>query len=130
MGCTPAFNLEQRVRLRDVCQSAELMVGMANLIEEPVAAAFEVVRTGAARDGRTIEFVDVGGGTLDVSVLEVRHDGTDFTIYSTGGIALAGDRYTECIVEHLETELARRSTGGACGVGPHPPGSHRAVEPS
>jgi molecular chaperone DnaK (HSP70) len=108
VGCTPAFSLEERVRLRDICNAAGLTVSMINLVEEPVAAAFEVARTGLAKDGRTM-VVDIGGGTIDVSVLAVKAGGTDFTIYASGGIPLAGDKFTDIIAHRLINENAVRT---------------------
>ena len=107
VGCTPAFNLEQRVRLRDVCRRAGLEVRIANLVEEPVAAAFEVAHTGAVQDGATM-VIDIGGGTLDVSVLEVLEHGTRFVLHASGGHELGGDKFTDLIVARLREELAAR----------------------
>jgi actin-like ATPase involved in cell morphogenesis len=107
IGCTPAFTLNQRVLLRDICRSVGLDVVMANLIEEPVAAGFEMIRTAGSRGGRTL-VIDIGGGTLDVAVMDIQKDGSDFVIYATGGRPLAGDDLTRLIEEELKAELARR----------------------
>ena len=106
VGCTPAFSLEQRVRLRDVCRVAGLKVDMVNLVEEPVAAAFFASREGGARDGRTM-IIDAGGGTLDVSILEVHDDATRFVLHASGGHELGGDQFTKVIERHLREKLAR-----------------------
>ena len=100
VGCTPAFTLEQRVRLRDVCRAAGLDVKLVNLIEEPVAAAFEVSHSGAVQDGRTL-VIDIGGGTVDVSVLEVLEHGTRFVLHASSGCVLGGDKFTDVIVERM-----------------------------
>ena len=70
VGCTPAFNLTQRLRLRDICLGLGLTVRLVNLVEEPVAAAFELGLSGAASQGRMM-VIDIGGGTLDVAVLRM-----------------------------------------------------------
>lgn len=106
VGCTPAFTLEQRVRLRDVCRVAGLKVDMVNLVEEPVAAAFFASREGGARDGRTM-IIDAGGGTLDVSILEVHDDATRFVLHASGGHELGGDEFTRVIEDHLREKLAQ-----------------------
>lgn len=105
VGCTPAFNLEQRLRLRDICLGVGLTVRLVNLVEEPVAAAFELGLSGAAPYGRTM-VIDIGGGTLDVAVLRTGASGADFVVFATGGVELGGDRYTAKIVDHLRKETA------------------------
>ena len=112
VGCTPAFNLTQRLRLRDICLGLGLTVRLVNLVEEPVAAAFELGLSGAASQGRMM-VIDIGGGTLDVAVLRMGASGADCVIFATGGVDLGGDKYTDKIVERLREEIA-----SDCGVEP------------
>ena len=43
---------------------------LATLVEEPVAAAYEVMLSGMVSDGRVL-VVDMGGGTLDAAVIRI-----------------------------------------------------------
>ncbi len=107
VGCTPAFDLADRTVLRDICNAAGLQVKLVDLVEEPIAAAFEVSRTGAVPDGTTM-VIDIGGGTLDVAILDVAGDGTRFVTYATAGAPLAGDRFTQVIMDRLLSEISQR----------------------
>ena len=105
VGCTPAFNLAQRLRLRDICLDLGMQVRLINLVEEPVAAAFEIGRAGVATSGRAM-IIDIGGGTLDVAVMRIGTTGADFVVFATSGTELGGDRFTNVIVEYLKLQLA------------------------
>ncbi len=107
LGCSAAWSLETRSMLRDIAQDHGLDVGMASVIEEPVAAALSLILSTAFEGGRLL-LVDLGGGTLDACVLEA--DGANrYRIYASGGSAeLGGDRYTDLIADHLRSELAAR----------------------
>jgi molecular chaperone DnaK (HSP70) len=106
VGCSAGWNLETRTLLRNIAQDAGLNVNMANLIEEPVAAAFAVLATGASGSGRVL-VIDAGGGTLDACVLRVEGAHERFRLFASGGRDdLGGDRYTAKIVERLHSALA------------------------
>ena len=108
VGCSAAWDLQARARLRDIVNASGLKVTMANLIEEPIAAALSVLLTGAFAGGRLL-LVDMGGGTLDVCVLKAQPGVNKFTIFASNGRAdLGGDRYTDVIFEHLVDRLADR----------------------
>lgn len=119
LGTTPRFNLVTRTRLRDIAQAAGIQVRLADLIEEPVAAAFELIYGGTASDGRLM-VVDVGGGTLDVAILRSDLGTGTFELFATRGATAAGDRFTQVIEDFLRKriqaitertdELDRRST--------------------
>jgi Ethanolamine utilization protein EutJ (predicted chaperonin) len=110
LGCTPTFDLDTRVLLRDMARRAGLQVDLVNLIEEPVAAAYEIMLSGLVSDG-VILVVDMGGGTLDVAVVKVSGGGTSFELFATGGSRNAGDRFTELIELDLQHAVAERSNG-------------------
>ena len=111
VGCSAAWDLTTRARLRDIAAKAGLKVNLASLIEEPVAAAFAVLLTGAYAGGRVL-IVDIGGGTLDACVLRAEPGTNRFTIFASGGrIDLGGDRYTDLIADRMRAELA-----GAAGI--------------
>ncbi len=105
LGCTPAFSLDTRVRLRDVARRAGLRVDLVSLIEEPVAAAYEIMLSGLVSNGVVI-VIDMGGGTLDTAVVRVSRGGRAFELFASGGSVNAGDRFTEVIAEELLARAA------------------------
>ena len=90
------FNDAQRQATKDAGQIAGLEV--LRIINEPTAAALAY---GLDKDdGKTIAVYDLGGGTFDVSVLEIG-DGV-FEVKSTNGDTfLGGEDFDNAIVEHL-----------------------------
>jgi hypothetical protein len=112
LGTTPRFDLVTRTRLRDIAQEAGLRVKLADLIEEPVAAAFELVYGGTASDGRMM-VVDIGGGTLDVAVLRSDLASSTFELFATRGAATAGDRFTEVVQKRILEAVQQRRTSTA-----------------
>ena len=98
------FNDDQRQATKDAGKIAGLEV--KRIINEPTAAslAYGLDKEGAA--DQTILVFDLGGGTFDVSVLEIG-DGV-FEVKSTAGDNhLGGDNWDKAIVEWLVTEFKR-----------------------
>jgi Ethanolamine utilization protein EutJ (predicted chaperonin) len=110
LGCTPTFDLDTRVLLRDVARRAGLQVNLVNLIEEPVAAAYEIMLSGLVPDGVAL-VIDMGGGTLDVAVVRVAKGGRAFELFATGGSTNAGDRFTDLIEAELLRVVQERTDG-------------------
>ena len=105
------FNDAQRQATKDAGQIAGLEV--LRIINEPTAAALAYGLE--KEDGKTIAVYDLGGGTFDVSILEIG-DGV-FEVKSTNGDTfLGGEDFDAKIVE-----LSRRQVQGE---GRHRP-SHR-----
>ncbi len=97
------FNDDQRQATKDAGKIAGLEV--ERIINEPTAAALAY---GLDKEGaeQTILVFDLGGGTFDVSVLEIA-DGV-FEVKSTAGDNhLGGDNWDKAIVEWLVTEFKR-----------------------
>ena len=96
------FNDAQRQATKDAGKIAGLDV--LRIINEPTAAALAY---GMDKKGNeTILVWDLGGGTFDVSILEVG-DGV-FEVKSTNGdTRLGGDDYDHRIVEHLVAEFRK-----------------------
>jgi molecular chaperone DnaK len=98
------FNDDQRQATKDAGKIAGLDV--KRIINEPTAAslAYGLDKEGAA-DQKILVF-DLGGGTFDVSVLEIG-DGV-FEVKSTAGDNhLGGDNWDKAIVEWLVAEFKR-----------------------
>jgi molecular chaperone DnaK len=96
------FNDAQRQATKEAGQIAGLEV--LRIINEPTAAALAYGMD--QKKGGTIAVYDLGGGTFDISVLEIG-DGV-FEVKSTNGDTfLGGEDFDARIVDHLATEFQR-----------------------
>ncbi|VVT15747.1 molecular chaperone DnaK [Erythrobacter sp. EC-HK427] len=94
------FNDAQRQATKDAGQIAGLEV--ERIINEPTAAALAYGMD--KNDGKTIAVYDLGGGTFDISVLEIG-DGV-FEVKSTNGDTfLGGEDFDNVIVEYLADQF-------------------------
>ncbi|MBY7648944.1 MAG: molecular chaperone DnaK [Candidatus Liberibacter europaeus] len=90
------FNDAQRQATKDAGRIAGLDV--LRIINEPTAAALAYGLD--KKGGKTIAVYDFGGGTFDVSILEIG-DGV-FEVKSTNGDTfLGGEDFDTCLVEHI-----------------------------
>ncbi|WP_435417595.1 molecular chaperone DnaK [Parerythrobacter aurantius] len=97
------FNDAQRQATKDAGQIAGLEV--LRIINEPTAAALAYGMD--KDDGKTIAVYDLGGGTFDVSILEIG-DGV-FEVKSTNGDTfLGGEDFDNAIVEYLADEFKKK----------------------
>src|SRR5215210_4017771 len=100
---TPAyFNDAQRQATKDAGQIAGLEV--LRIINEPTAAALAYGLE--KQDGKTIAVYDLGGGTFDISILEIG-DGV-FEVKSTNGDTfLGGEDFDMRLVNYLADEFQK-----------------------
>ena len=98
------FNDAQRQATKDAGKIAGLEV--LRIINEPTAAALAY---GLEKEGgRTIAVYDLGGGTFDISILEI-DDGL-FEVKSTNGDTfLGGEDFDMRIVDYLATEFKKEN---------------------
>ncbi|MXP09465.1 molecular chaperone DnaK [Pseudoblastomonas halimionae] len=97
------FNDAQRQATKDAGQIAGLEV--LRIINEPTAAALAYGMD--KDDGKTIAVYDLGGGTFDVSILEIG-DGV-FEVKSTNGDTfLGGEDFDSAIVEWLAEQFKKK----------------------
>ena len=97
------FNDAQRQATKDAGQIAGLEV--LRIINEPTAAALAYGMD--KEDGKTIAVYDLGGGTFDVSILEIG-DGV-FEVKSTNGDTfLGGEDFDNAIVEYLADAFQKK----------------------
>src|SRR5690242_2342592 len=97
------FNDAQRQATKDAGQIAGLEV--LRIINEPTAAALAYGLE--KNDGKTIAVYDLGGGTFDVSILEIG-DGV-FEVKSTNGDTfLGGEDFDAKIVEYLADKFQQK----------------------
>ncbi len=104
------FNDAQRQATKDAGQIAGLEV--ARIINEPTAAAL-AYGLDKAKDEKIIVF-DLGGGTFDVSVLEVADAGDEdqesrvFQVISTSGDGhLGGDDFDEALINYVADQFKK-----------------------
>merc|ERR1712130_527410 len=96
------FNDSQRQATMDAGKIAGLEV--LRIINEPTAASLSYGLD--KKDNETILVFDLGGGTFDVSILEVG-DGVFEVLATTGDTHLGGDDFDEKIVQWLASEFEK-----------------------
>merc|ERR1712151_269795 len=96
------FNDSQRQATKDAGKIAGLDV--LRIINEPTAAALAFGME--AQDGQTIAVYDLGGGTFDVSILEISSG--VFEVKATNGdTSLGGEDFDHVILTHLVDEFKK-----------------------
>ena len=104
------FNDAQRQATKDAGQIAGMEV--ARIINEPTAAAMAYGLDKAESEQKIVVF-DLGGGTFDVSVLELNNDDgmKVFEVISTSGdTQLGGDDFDFVLINHVADEF-KKSNG-------------------
>ncbi len=99
------FTDAQRQATKDAGRIAGLDV--KRIINEPTAAALAYCLDKETE--QKIMVYDLGGGTFDVSVLEIG-DGVIEVLATAGNNRLGGDDFDNCIIKHLVAEF-KRETG-------------------
>ncbi len=99
------FNDAQRQATKDAGKIAGLEV--LRIINEPTAAALAYGMD--KKDGKTIAVYDLGGGTFDVSILEIG-DGVFEVKATNGDTFLGGEDFDMRIVEYFNDEF-KKDTG-------------------
>ena len=114
LGCPAMWTGAQRQRLLRLAQEAGLPVGDSTLIDEPIAAgvawANQMSRSNQSAEGKVLVF-DMGGGTLDVAVLDVEvRPGRPpaISVQSAVGVDEAGDALDRNIEEDLIAKFLER----------------------
>jgi molecular chaperone DnaK len=95
------FNDSQRQATRDAGQIAGLDV--LRIINEPTASAL-AYGLNKLDEHATILIFDLGGGTFDVSILEIT-DGVFEVKATSGNNRLGGDDFDQCIIDWLVSEF-------------------------
>jgi molecular chaperone DnaK len=99
------FNDAQRQATKDAGRIAGLDV--KRIVNEPTAAALAYGLD--KRDDQIIAVYDLGGGTFDISILEVS-DNVIEVIATNGDTHLGGDDFDDCIIDFLIDEF-KKETG-------------------
>ena len=95
------FNDAQRQATKDAGKIAGLDV--KRIINEPTAAALAYGLDKVDKDQKILVF-DLGGGTFDVSVLELG-DGVFEVLSTAGDNHLGGDDWDQCVIDWLATKF-------------------------
>jgi molecular chaperone DnaK len=104
------FNDSQRQATKDAGQIAGLEV--MRIINEPTAAALAYGVDKNEKADRKIAVYDLGGGTFDVSIIDINNVDGDkqFEVLSTNGDTfLGGEDFDQRIMDHLIAEFKRES---------------------
>jgi molecular chaperone DnaK len=105
------FNDSQRQATKDAGRIAGLEV--LRIINEPTAAALAYGVDKADKRDRKVAVYDLGGGTFDVSIIEIAHIDGDkqIEVLSTNGDTfLGGEDFDQRIMDHLVSEF-KKDTG-------------------
>jgi molecular chaperone DnaK len=99
------FNDSQRQATKDAGKIAGLEV--ERIINEPTAAALAY---GVEKEEeQTILVYDLGGGTFDVSLLELDGEGGFHVIATSGDNELGGDDFDQVIIDYLVSEFKKEN---------------------
>jgi len=104
------FNDSQRQATKDAGKIAGLEV--LRIINEPTAAALAYGVDKQDKRDRKIAVYDLGGGTFDVSIIEIAHVDGDkqIEVLSTNGDTfLGGEDFDQRIMDHLVDEFKKES---------------------
>ena len=105
------FNDSQRQATKDAGRIAGLEV--KRIINEPTAAALAFGLDKAGERDRKIAVYDLGGGTFDISIIDIANVDGDkqFEVLSTNGDTfLGGEDFDQRLVDYIITEF-RKDTG-------------------
>ena len=105
------FNDAQRQATKD----AGLICGLnvLRIINEPTAAAIAYGLDNKSEEERNIIIYDVGGGTLDVTLLTI-DDGIFEVKATSGDTHLGGEDFDANLVQHFATEFKRKNKQDPC----------------
>lgn len=119
LGCPAMWTANQRSRLLRLAQAASIPVADHTLVDEPIAAGVAWV-TSRVLDhndrlkGRLLVF-DMGGGTLDVALLEVEaspNRTSEISVLASAGVDKAGDELDSAIMSDLVNHLGEYDVRG------------------
>jgi len=105
--CPAYFDDNQRTATKDAAEIAGLRV--LRIINEPTAACLAY---GLEKTGRELKILvfDFGGGTLDVTIMEMWREGGFRVVATSGDTQLGGTDMDRLLIEHIAKEF-RRETG-------------------
>jgi molecular chaperone DnaK len=105
--CPAYFDDNQRTATKDAGEIAGLKV--LRIINEPTAACLAYGLEKAGRELKILVF-DFGGGTLDVTIMEMWKEGGFKVVATSGDTQLGGTDMDRLLIEHIAKEF-KRETG-------------------
>ena len=105
--CPAYFDDNQRTATKDAAEIAGLRV--LRIINEPTAACLAYGLEKAGGELKILVF-DLGGGTLDVTVMEMLKEGGFKVVATSGDTQLGGTDMDRLLIEHIAKEF-KRETG-------------------
>jgi molecular chaperone DnaK len=105
--CPAYFDDNQRTATKDAAEIAGLKV--LRIINEPTAACLAY---GLEKTGKELKILvfDFGGGTLDVTIMEMWKEGGFRVVATSGDTQLGGTDMDRLLIEHIAKEF-KRDTG-------------------
>jgi molecular chaperone DnaK len=104
--CPAYFDDNQRTATKDAGEIAGLKV--LRVINEPTAACLAYGLEKAGREMKILVF-DFGGGTLDVTIMEMWKEGGFKVVSTSGDTQLGGTDMDNAFVEYVEKEFERQT---------------------
>lgn len=105
--CPAYFDDNQRTATKDAGEIAGLKV--LRIINEPTAACLAYGLEKAGKELKILVF-DFGGGTLDVTIMEIWKEGGFKVVATSGDTQLGGTDMDSALIDHIAQEF-RRETG-------------------
>ena len=112
MSCPAIWDGNQRKRLARIATEVGFNVDVDHIMDEPIAAAvawwWHKQNSGEKLQGNHKALIfDLGGGTLDVAVVDVysTDDHPEITVLAARGTKIAGDKLDEDFARHIEARL-------------------------
>ncbi len=105
--CPAYFDDNQRTATRDAGEIAGLKV--LRIVNEPTAACLAYGLEKAGKELKILVF-DFGGGTLDVTIMEMWKEGGFKVVATSGDTQLGGTDMDRVLIDHIAKEF-RRETG-------------------
>ncbi|MBK1787776.1 Hsp70 family protein [Prauserella sp. ASG 168] len=103
LTCPAIWGPYRREQFADVTRLAGL--DDAHVITEPEAAATHYSRERTLGEGEVVAVYDLGGGTLDTTVLRMRSDGMEILGTPEGIEHLGGMDFDDALLSHLDARL-------------------------
>lgn len=103
LSCPAIWGPYRREQFAEVPRLAD--VGDVTMITEPEAAATHYSRERALGEGEVVAVYDLGGGTLDTTVLRIRSDGMEILGTPEGIEHLGGMDFDDALLAHLDERL-------------------------
>ena len=104
--CPAYFDDNQRTATKDAGEIAGLKV--LRIINEPTAACLAYGLEKAGKELKILVF-DLGGGTLDVTIMEMWKEGGFKVVSTSGDTQLGGTDMDNAFVEYIEKEFMRQT---------------------